>query len=39
MAYFYDTEPTPEAIKEFKNLSEDPAFDAAILSMILNFKA
>jgi hypothetical protein len=39
MAYFYDTEPTLEAIKEFKNLSEDPAFDAAILSMILNFKA
>jgi hypothetical protein len=39
MAYFYDTEPTPEAVKEFKNLSEDPAFDAAILDMILNFKA
>ncbi|HEX7367949.1 MAG TPA: hypothetical protein VF273_12670 [Pelobium sp.] len=39
MAYFYDTEPTDEAIKEFKNLSEDPAFDAAILSLILNFKA
>lgn len=39
MAYFYDTEPDAEAVKEFKNLSEDPAFDAAILSMILNFKA
>ena len=39
MAYFYDIEPTDEAVKEFKNLSEDPAFDAAILSMILNFKA
>lgn len=39
MAYFYDTEPTDEALKEFKNLSEDPAFDAAILSLILNFKA
>lgn len=39
MAYFYDTDPDAEAIKEFKNLSEDPAFDAAILSLILNFKA
>lgn len=39
MAYFYDTEPDAEAIKEFKDLSEDPAFDAAILSLILNFKA
>ncbi len=39
MAYFYDTDPHAEAIKEFKNLSEDPAFDAAILSLILNFKA
>ncbi len=39
MAYFYDTEPDAEAVKEFKNLSEDPAFDAAILSLILNFKA
>lgn len=39
MAYFYDTDPTDEALKEFKNLSEDPAFDAAILSLILNFKA
>lgn len=38
MAYFYDTEPEPETLKEFKDLSEDPAFDAAILSMILNFK-
>nr|WP_294898119.1 hypothetical protein [uncultured Pedobacter sp.] len=39
MAYFYETEPTDEDLKEFKDLSEDPAFDAAILSMILNFKA
>lgn len=39
MAYFYDTEPNDETVKEFKNLSEDPAFDAAILSLILNFKA
>ncbi|HET8827915.1 MAG TPA: hypothetical protein VFM79_01175, partial [Pelobium sp.] len=39
MAYFYDTDPDDEAMKEFKNLSEDPAFDAAILSLILNFKA
>ncbi|WP_026063173.1 hypothetical protein [Pedobacter arcticus] len=39
MAYFYDTEPDAEGIKEFKDLSEDPAFDAAILSLILNFKA
>ena len=39
MAYFYDTDPTSEALKEFNDRSEDPAFDAAILSLILNFKA
>lgn len=38
MAYFYNTNPTDEDIKEFKNLSEDAPFDAAILSLILNFK-
>ncbi|MFC5283967.1 hypothetical protein [Pedobacter alpinus] len=38
MAYFYNTSPTDEEIKEFKNLSEDAPFDAAILSLILNFK-
>ena len=38
MGYFYDTEPDAESLKAFKDLSEDPAFDAAILSMILSFK-
>ena len=38
MAFFYNTEPSDEEVREFKNLSEDPAFDAAILSLILNFK-
>lgn len=38
MAFFYDTAPDDEAVREFKNLSEDPAFDAAVLSLILNFK-
>ncbi len=39
MAFFYDTNPSDAAIKEFKDLSEDPAFDAAILSLILSFKS
>jgi len=37
MAFFYDTQPSDAAIKKIKDLSEDPAFDAAILSLILTF--
>jgi hypothetical protein len=38
MAFFYDTDPSAESLKKFKNLSVDPAFDAAILELILSFK-
>ena len=38
MAFFFDTEPSAESLKKFKNLSVDPAFDAAILELILSFK-
>jgi hypothetical protein len=38
MAFFYDTDPSAESLKKFKNLSIDPAFDAAILELILSFK-
>lgn len=38
MSFFFDTHPAPESLKKFKDLSEDPAFDAAILELILNFK-
>ncbi|MBK0383509.1 hypothetical protein I5M32_11125 [Pedobacter sp. SD-b] len=37
MAFFYETEPSDTDQKKFKDLSEDPAFDAAILSLILSF--
>jgi len=37
MAFFFDTDPDAETLKKFKNLSEDPAFDAAILELIINF--
>ncbi|MBC7653454.1 MAG: hypothetical protein H7098_03150 [Oligoflexus sp.] len=37
MAFFYDTQPSDADIKKIKDLSEDPAFDAAILSLILSF--
>ncbi|OAQ39760.1 hypothetical protein A5893_09265 [Pedobacter psychrophilus] len=37
MAFFYDTQPSDADIKKIKDLSEDPAFDAAILSLILTF--
>ena len=37
MAFFYNTEPSDQELKTFKNLSEDPAFDAAILNMIINY--
>lgn len=38
MSFFFDTNPSPESLKKFKDLSEDPAFDAAILELILSFK-
>jgi hypothetical protein len=37
MAFFYDTQPSDANIKKIKDLSEDPAFDAAIFSLILSF--
>jgi hypothetical protein len=37
MSFFFDTDPDAETLKKFKNLSEDPAFDAAILELIINF--
>ena len=37
MAFFYNTNPSDQELKTFKNLSEDPAFDAAILNMIINY--
>lgn len=37
MAFFFNTEPSDQELKTFKNLSEDPAFDAAILNMIINY--
>ncbi len=38
MSFFFDTKPSAESLKKFKDLSEDPAFDAAILELILSFK-
>ena len=38
MAFFYNTNPTAENLKEFKNLSEDAPFDAAVLELIINFQ-
>lgn len=38
MAFFYNTNPSSDDLKEFKNLSEDAAFDAAVLELIINFQ-
>jgi hypothetical protein len=38
MAFFYNTNPSSEELKEFKNLSEDAPFDAAVLELIINFQ-
>ena len=38
MAFFYNTNPSAEDLKEFKNLSEDAPFDAAVLELIINFQ-
>jgi hypothetical protein len=37
MAFFYNTEPNDQELKKFKDLSEDAAFDAAILNMIISY--
>lgn len=38
MAFFYNTNPSAEELKEFKNLSEDAPFDAAVLELIINYQ-
>ena len=38
MAFFHNTNPSAEDLKEFKNLSEDAPFDAAVLELIINFQ-
>ena len=38
MAFFYNTNPSAEDLKKFKNLSEDAPFDAAVLELIINFQ-
>jgi hypothetical protein len=37
MAFFYNINPDAQYLKEFKALSEDPAFDAAVLDLIVNY--
>lgn len=37
MAFFYNVEPDATYLKEFKALSEDPAFDSAVLDLIVNY--
>jgi len=37
MAFFYNINPDAQYLKEFKTLSEDPAFDAAVLDLIVNY--
>jgi hypothetical protein len=37
MAFFYNVKPDASYLKEFKSLSEDPAFDAAIFDLIVNY--
>ena len=38
MAFFFDTKPSKEYLKKFQELSEDAAFDTAVLEMILGFQ-
>lgn len=38
MAYFFETQPTKADLKKFQELSEDAAFDTAVLEMILGFQ-
>jgi len=37
MAFFYNVEPDATYLKDFKTLSEDPAFDSAVLDLIVNY--
>jgi len=37
MAFFYNPQPNELYTKEFKELSEDPAFDTAVLNLILEY--
>ncbi|WP_026904536.1 hypothetical protein [Pedobacter glucosidilyticus] len=37
MAFFFNINPDAQYLKEFKALSEDPAFDAAVLDLIVNY--
>lgn len=37
MAFFFNINPDDQYLKEFKALSEDPAFDAAVLDLIVNY--
>ncbi|ADY51185.1 hypothetical protein Pedsa_0608 [Pseudopedobacter saltans DSM 12145] len=37
MAYFYDINPKESYLKEFKELSEDPAYDTAVLNLLLAY--
>lgn len=38
MAYFFETQPSKADLKKFQELSEDAAFDTAVLEMILGFQ-
>ncbi len=37
MAFFYNVEPDAAYLKDFKALSEDPAFDSAVLDLIVSY--
>lgn len=37
MAFFYDEEPSEDILSEFAGLSEDPAFETAVYSLLANF--
>lgn len=37
MAFFYNVEPDAVYLKDFKALSEDPAFDSAVLDLIVSY--
>lgn len=39
MAFFFDTNPNENTIKEFKELSEDPAYDTAVLNLLLSYNS
>lgn len=37
MAYFFEVKPNEAYLKEFKELSEDPAYDTAVLNLLLSY--